>query len=193
MKTTIHVTKRLLIVFGAVIGLIAGDNCLGQQIIVPRTTDTNMIAVQITIPPSSTELPIMAILVNSTNFESATWIPFNPTPLIDLGAGDGPRDVWFGFQFPSGAEFHIYRKVILDTAPPTAYLTSPLGDVVTTPYLQVNGYFTKPMQSVSYDLVNTNGTFADQEAFITRREINPTPARSERITFNAMMFHWRMG
>lgn len=173
MKTTIHVTKRLLIVFGAVIGLIAGDNCLGQQIIVPRTTDTNMIAVQITIPPSSTELPIMAILVNSTNFESATWIPFNPTPLIDLGAGDGPRDVWFGFQFPSGAEFHIYRKVILDTAPPTAYLTSPLGDVVTTPYLQVNGYFTKPMQSVSYDLVNTNGTFADQEAFITRREINP--------------------
>lgn len=115
----------------------------------------------------------MAILVNSTNFESATWIPFNPTPSIDLGAGDGPRDVWFGFQFPSGAEFHIYRKVILDTAPPTVYLTSPLGDAVTTPYLQVNGYFTKPMQSVSYDLVNTNGTFADQEAFITRREINP--------------------
>jgi hypothetical protein len=140
---------------------------------VASQTDTNIITAQIAIPPSATELPIMAILVNSTNFQSATWIPFNPTPAIDLGVGDGPRDVWFGFQFPSGAEIHIYRKVVLDTAPPVVNLTSPLGDVVTTPYLQVKGFFTKPMQSVSYDLVNTNGTFADQEAFITRREINP--------------------
>ena len=144
-----------------------------QRVTMPRVAETQTITAQIALAPGVIGLPIMAVLVNNTNFADATWVPFATNLPVNLGGGDGPRDVWFGFHDESGAEFFVYRKVILDTASLSLSLFTPLANLVTTPYLQVKGYCTKPLQRISYDLVNTNGTFADQDAYITRQEFNP--------------------
>lgn len=173
MKTRNTGRNQLLPFFAAIMVLYGTMNSAAQQVTLPRVAETNVVTAQLALAPGAPGIPIMAVLVNSTNFATATWMPFAPTMTIDLGVGDGPRDVWFGFQFASGLEFHIYRQVIVDTAPPAVHFSSPVTAVVTTPYLQIQGYWTKPMESVSYDLVNTNGTFINQEAFITEHEFNP--------------------
>ena len=47
----------------------------------------------------------MAILVNSTNFASATWGPFTNSVPVTLGSADGDYLVWFGFRGADGSEY----------------------------------------------------------------------------------------
>lgn len=160
----------------------------GLNLVLPRLANSNIIAATI----SGHGPVVMAIQINDPDFSAATWLPFSTNILINLGSEDGPRDVWFGFQDASGAEFHLCRKIVLDAAPPRLSLVTPLHEIVTTPYLQVKGYCTKPLQRISYALVNANGTFADQDAFITRQEFNPHTVHLAPIISNASTCLWPM-
>lgn len=70
----------------------------------------------------------MAILVNNTNFSSAQWTPFNPTPTINLGPTDGVYQVWFGFQGQNGIGYWSMKPITLDTTPPVISFTAPMND-----------------------------------------------------------------
>jgi len=67
----------------------------------------------------------IAVLVNSTNFASANWTAFDGDPLVNLGAGDGKYNVWFGFQGMNGVPYWTNAAVILDTTPPLLTITNP--------------------------------------------------------------------
>ena len=107
----------------------------------------------------------MAVLVNSTNFASATWTMYTPTFTVNLGTGDGPRDVWVGLKGLSGKEYWQCTRVIVDTTPPVVTLTSTAG-TTSQPLVQIQGHCPEPLSSVRYDLVNATGGLANEEGFV---------------------------
>ena len=107
----------------------------------------------------------MMILVNSTNTNAGTWIPFNPSPTVDLGTGgDGLRAVNFYFQGLSGLTTRVSTRLWLDTTPPVITLTSPGPGTNTLrqPVLQLQGYANEDLYSISYDLNNAAGCLSNQ-------------------------------
>ncbi len=108
----------------------------------------------------------MAILVNSTNFASATWMPFNPSPTVALGPGDGQRDVWFGFQTLDGLATWILARVTVDTVAPTIFITNPLTNVTSQPMIQLQGYSPEALSSLTFDVRNAAGILINQQGQI---------------------------
>jgi hypothetical protein len=43
---------------------------------------------------------LMAVLVNSTNFDAASWVPLDSSVTVDLGSTDGRKQVWVGLRGP---------------------------------------------------------------------------------------------
>lgn len=111
----------------------------------------------------------IAVLVNSTNFAAAGWNPYNATVPVSLGPTDGWYDVWIGlkgYALTSVQTWHGFR-VMRDTAAPAVYITSPVGNTLSRPGLQLEGYSPEPLGSISYDLANVAGTVTGLEGYVT--------------------------
>jgi hypothetical protein len=54
-----------------------------------------------------------------------------------------------------------------DTAAPAVYITSPVGNTLSRPELQLEGYSPEPLGSISYDLANVAGTVTGLEGYVT--------------------------
>ncbi|MCZ7636591.1 MAG: chitobiase/beta-hexosaminidase C-terminal domain-containing protein [Verrucomicrobia bacterium] len=108
----------------------------------------------------------MAFLVNSEDFASATWEAFHSPFSVNLGPGDGARDVWIGFMDFSGVQTWQKHQVILDTTPPVLTLTEPLSGTTSQPFVQVKGSANEPLTAVTFDLVNGNGTLSDEPGLL---------------------------
>jgi hypothetical protein len=106
-----------------------------------------------------------AILVDSTNFAGAVWIPFTSTPLLDIGTNEGVHEVWFGFKGSDGIGYWKQTTVTLDTTPPVVVITNPATASVSQPVIQLQGYSTEPLAAVHYDIANATGTLTNQEGF----------------------------
>lgn len=84
------------------------------------------------------------------------WLPFSTNIVINLGSEDGPRDVGFAFVDATGYQFSFKRTVVLAARPNQAYVTAPLPETVTSPMIQIDGFFIQPILSIQCDLVNSN-------------------------------------
>jgi hypothetical protein len=113
----------------------------------------------------------MAVLVNSTNFTTANWVTYSPTVPVSLGPANGWYDVWIGLKGDAPTSVQTWQgyRVMRDTATPTIYITSPLGSTVSRPVLQVQGYSTEPLASISYDIANSAGNFTGLEGYVVRQ------------------------
>ena len=95
--------------------------------------NTNLVSATITNGPAART----AILVNSTNFLSAQWLPFSSVPLVLLGTNEGTYEVWFGFVGGDGQTNWTSARVTLDTTPLQLTITSPTNNAVIQPMIQV--------------------------------------------------------
>jgi alpha-tubulin suppressor-like RCC1 family protein/DNA-binding beta-propeller fold protein YncE len=109
----------------------------------------------------------MAILVNSTNFSSAQWKAFNPTPTIQLGTTDGLYQIWFGFQGQNGVAYWSSSSLILDTTAPMVTITAPANNV-----------------SFNLSCINVQGNFV--EANISQLQVNGVQALISGTNFTAL-------
>jgi len=98
------------------------------------------------------------VLVNSTNFAAAPWTNYDGLVHLPLGPTDGAYQVWLGLKGPApGAPpTWLNTTVYLNRVAPAIVLTSPTSHSSTTavPYVQLQGYAAKTLQSVTYDLSN---------------------------------------
>jgi hypothetical protein len=110
----------------------------------------------------------MAVLTNSTNFATANWVTYSPTVPVSLGPANGWYDVWIGLKGDAPTSVQTWQgyRVMLDTAAPAIYITSPLGSTVSRPVLQLQGYSPEPLASISYDVANSAGTFTGLEGYV---------------------------
>ena len=128
----------------------------------------------------------MMILVNSTNTNSGTWIPFNVYPTVDLGTGgDGLRTVNFYFQGLGGMISRVTKRIWLDTTPPILTITAPGSNTLNQPVLQLQGYANEDLYSISYDLNNANGSVSNQNVLVLNRSFDTNQWRIRTNTFQA--------
>lgn len=125
--------------------------------------NTSLITASISGGPAAA----MAMLVNDTNVADARWIPFSAVPYVLLGTNDGTYEVLFGFQ---GSDSTVYWSTVfftLDTTLPSIVITNPVGNVVSQPVIQLQGYSSEALSSLSYNLTNAAGLVVNQPAFVT--------------------------
>ena len=108
-----------------------------------------------------------AILVDSTNFAGATWIPFSSTPSVDIGTNEGTHVVWLGFRGTNGVVYWTSDTVTLDKTPPVIVIANPVFSTTSRPIIQVQGYGTEPLSSIYFDVTNAAGSMTDQQGFVT--------------------------
>jgi len=128
----------------------------------------------------------MMVLVNSTNTNGGTWIPFNPNPTVDLATGgDGLRTVNFYFQGLGGLTSRVSTRIWLDTTPPGLTITSPGSNTLNQPVLQLQGYANENLYRISYDLNNAAGLVTNQDVLVLNRAFDTNQWRLRTNTFQA--------
>lgn len=113
-----------------------------------------------------------AVLINGDT--TTNWLPFVATNLmVSLGSTDGVYNVSIGLRgLPADATqtWNDYAFT-LDRVPPALTLTNPVlsgaAATVIKPYLQLQGYASEPLSSLSYDISNALGIVTNQNAFVT--------------------------
>ncbi|MDR3560730.1 MAG: hypothetical protein P4N59_04720 [Negativicutes bacterium] len=118
----------------------------------------------------------VAVLVNDANLSDAAWQPYTgPNVLAPLGA-DGYYSVAVGLRgFPANAT-ETWQGVDLtkNTVPPRLTITSPTNSTVSQIPVQFQGYATRPLTAITFDLSNANGTISGQPAFLTGQYYDTT-------------------
>jgi hypothetical protein len=92
----------------------------------------------------------MAVLVNSTNFTTATWTDYSPTFSAPLPTTDGKCEVWVGLRgFATDSQQTWDLSIITrDTHPPMVGIISPAPGTTSYPVIQVRGYSPEPLASL---------------------------------------------
>ncbi len=134
--------------------------------------NTSSATVQITV---SGGVPYyMAALVDSTDYSTANWTPFNSNFVFNLGSVEGWHTVSVGLKgFPPDAQQTwdpIQLKLVL--TPPVLIITNPIVGLVTQPFIQLQGYCSENLASMSYDLSNAASFETNQQAFVTTRQFD---------------------
>ncbi len=106
----------------------------------------------------------MAVLVNETNQVTATWRAYSPNVVVDLDAGDGDYSVFVGLRGlpPNAAQTWLETTLTLDTVPPVLAVTAPVSGTVSQPMIQLQGWVTKALSRLTYDVSNAVGVFTNQ-------------------------------
>lgn len=113
----------------------------------------------------------MAVLMDNTNFASATWIPYTTSLSVNVGSTDGPHQVWIGLKGRattsegSWGEWPLTR----DTAPPVITITNPIVTTVSRPILQLQGYSPEPLSSLYYDVTNAAGSLTNVQGYVNKQ------------------------
>jgi hypothetical protein len=116
-----------------------------------------------------TGIPVYeAVLVNDTNASDAVWKRFTSTNLT-VNLSNGLCTVYVGLRGrPSDAQV-TWRlaELTLNSMPLTLTVTNPASDTIAQPMIQVQGFASKPLASLTFDVSNASGIFTNQTGCIT--------------------------
>jgi hypothetical protein len=115
-----------------------------------------------------TGIPVYeAVLINDTNTAHAAWKRYTSTNLT-VNLSNGLCTVYVGLRGrPSDAqETWRLAQLTLNDTPLTLAVASP-ADTISQPMIQVQGYASKPLASLTFDVSNASGVFTGQPGYIT--------------------------
>ncbi len=131
----------------------------------PNEVNTNIVNGMVTIFGGTPFY--MAVLVNNTNQADASWQPYAGTNItVSLNAGDGVYSVRVGLRgFPSDAQqtWLAAQLTLFHTVAPTFVITNPISSTVSTPMIQLQGFVSKALNTLTYDVSNAVGVVTNQE------------------------------
>ena len=110
----------------------------------------------------------VAVLVDNTNFEAASWSPYASRVSVSLGSTDGAHDVWVGLKGRAETSRPTWEGVRLrrDTTAPLIVITNPVGATVSQSVLQLQGYSPEPLASLRYDVTNDAGSLSGLQGYV---------------------------
>jgi hypothetical protein len=112
----------------------------------------------------------LSVLVNDYNLSDASWQPYTSSNVVVLlNSSDGNYDVWIGLRgLPSdGQQTWQYVNFIQNTTPLTIVITNPLAGTISQPSIQLQGYASKPLSSLTFDVTNSSGLITNQQGYLT--------------------------
>ncbi len=111
----------------------------------------------------------MAVLVNDTNQADAVWQAYSPNVVINLDAGDGDYSVMVGLRGspPDAAQTWLETTLTLDTVPLVLTVSSPGSGTVSQPMIQLQGWASKALSRLTYDMSNAASAFTNQIGCVT--------------------------
>ncbi len=117
----------------------------------------------------SGEPAYMAVLVNDTNQADAVWQAYSPNVTVNLDAGDGDYNVMVGLRgLPlDAAQTWLEATLTLDPVPPVLEVTSPVSGTVSQPLIQLQGWASKTLRRLTFDVSNVTGVFTNQICSVT--------------------------
>jgi len=111
----------------------------------------------------------VAVLVNDTNLADAVWQPYTSSNVVATLGADGNYNVSVGLRgLPTNATASWQSVAIIkDTVEPTLVITNPTTSSVSQATVQFQGYASKPLASLTYDISNATGIFTNQTGYLT--------------------------
>jgi len=119
--------------------------------------NTNIVTGHFTIlggVPSS-----MAVLVDNTNFATASWMPYTSNITVNLGSTQGSHDIWIGVRGAAANAYQTWEDAtfILNSILPTISITNPIaGTTLNASRMDVSGTFS----AVSLKQITVNDVLA---------------------------------
>ncbi len=106
----------------------------------------------------------MAVLVDNTNYASATWIPYASNLVANLGSVQGWHKVYVGLRGRRETSDQTWHgtQVKLLSVPPNLSITNPSSFSANQPVIQIQGFSSEQLAMISYDLTNALGLLTNQ-------------------------------
>lgn len=127
-------------------------------------TDVNTNTVYGSVAVQSGRAAYIAVLVNDTNQAHATWRPFSSTNVTVVLSSNGLCNVQIGLRgLPSNArQSWVTTQLTFNDQPPALIITNPVTTTVSTPLIQLQGYVSAALSTLTYDVSNATGIFTNQ-------------------------------
>lgn len=112
----------------------------------------------------------LAVLVNDMNQADALWQPYISSNIVaTLGSTNGTYGIFVGLRgFPPDAvQTWQWTSVTLYSEAPTLTVTNPTTSTVSQSLIQLQGYASNPLDSLTFDVSNAAGIFTNQIGFLT--------------------------
>ena len=89
----------------------------------------------------------MAVLLDNTNLDAASWTNYTSTISIPFAVSEGAHQVWIGVKGRSSASVPMFLgyQIARDLTAPTVIVSSPADGHLTQPVLELSGYATEPV------------------------------------------------
>ena len=130
----------------------------------------------------------IAVMIDNTNFEQAIWSAYTSTNFtFNLPPTEGWHEVWVGFRGPwasSKLEWE-WRRLKFDQTPPVLGIANPASSVVTQPMIQLQGYSSEDLESVSCDVSNAAGVRRGEQVLVLHRYFDRTTSEETTNYFQA--------
>ena len=103
--------------------------------------------------------PIAPPPPSNTAFDNPHWLPFDTNLTVDLGPGDGRRNILFSFRYKGQARGDGWNGggIVVESALPVVVITDPKQHVTSRPVVQLRGFFSRQARKIGYDLYDQDG------------------------------------
>ncbi len=116
-----------------------------------------------------------SVLVDNTNQADANWIPYTSSTIaINLNGVAGWHRVLVGLKGLPLIAQQTWDCLLMDVemTPPSIVVTNPAVGAVTTPMIQLQGYSTEALLSLSYNLSNASGVWTNRPGYVIDQQFD---------------------
>ena len=94
------------------------------------------------------------------SFENPQWLPFDTNLTVDLGSGDGRRNILFSFRYKGQARGDGWNGggIVVQSAMPLIVITEPKQNVTSRPVIQLRGYFSRQARKICMTYMTKTGS-----------------------------------
>lgn len=132
---------------------------------------------RIFVPPRRLNPDVMKLL------DQSHWESFKENSMLDLGDGDGERNIWMGIRTVSEKERWQRYRIFVDNSPAGIVAISPSQGRVVQPTIQITAQSNEDLSSAEFSIQNELGVKAFEEAVINDRAFDPSQRRVGKTTF----------
>ena len=114
----------------------------------------------------------VAVLVNDMNQADAVWQPYVSSNIVaTLGSTNGTYGIFVGLRSlpPDAAQTWQWTSVTLYSEVLTLTITNPTTSTVSQSPIQLQGYASNPLDSLTFDVSNAAGIFTNQKGYLTEQ------------------------